>query len=90
MLQVEALCWCGARATHNARTVNWVKDVEGEQDVVGDTHAGDSVGYDVLSRSHHMLRMTAVSDAMVRAASAREADALPFDLASCALPPRVG
>jgi hypothetical protein len=37
-----------------------------------------------------MRRMTAVSDAMVRAAAAREADALPFDLAACALPPRVG
>ena len=24
VLQVEALCWCGRRATHNARTVNGV------------------------------------------------------------------
>ena len=90
VLQVEALCWCGARATHNARTVNGVMVVEGEQVVVGDTDAGDSVGYEVLCRRHHMRRMTAVSDAMVRAAAAREADALPFDLAACALPPRVG
>jgi thymidine kinase len=88
VLQVEALCWCGARATHNARTVNGVMVVEGEQVVVGDTDAGDSVGYEVLCRRHHMRRMTAVSDAMVRAAAAREADALPFDLAACALPPR--
>ena len=87
VLQVEALCWCGARATHNARTVNGVMVVEGEQVVVGDTDAGDSVGYEVLCRRHHMRRMTAVSDAMVRAAAAREADALPFDLAACALPP---
>ena len=28
-LQVEALCWCGARATHNARTVGGVMVVEG-------------------------------------------------------------
>ena len=41
VLQVEALCWCGARATHNARTVNGVMVVEGEQVVVGDTDAGD-------------------------------------------------
>ena len=37
VLQVEALCWCGARATHNARTVNGAMVVEGEQVVVGDT-----------------------------------------------------
>ena len=37
VLQVEALCWCGARATHNARTVGGVMVVEGEQVVVGDT-----------------------------------------------------
>jgi thymidine kinase len=34
-LQVEALCWCGARATHNARTVGGEMVVEGEQVVVG-------------------------------------------------------
>ena len=86
--QVEALCWCGARATHNARTVNGVMVVEGEQVVVGDTDAGESVGYEVLCRRHHMRRMTAASqEALVRSA-ALEDDALPFDLAACALPPR--
>ena len=40
VLQVEALCWCGERATHNARTVDGVMVVEGEQVVVGDTDAG--------------------------------------------------
>jgi thymidine kinase len=90
VLQVEALCWCGARATHNARTVNGVMVVEGEQVVVGDTAQGDTVGYEVLCRRHHMRRMTAYSqEALVRTA-ALEADALPFDLAACALPPRVG
>ncbi len=90
VLQVEALCWCGARATHNARTVNGVMVVEGEQVVVGDTAEGDTVGYEVLCRRHHMRRMTAYSqEALVRTA-ALEADALPFDLAACALPPRVG
>ena len=34
-LQVEALCWCGSRATHNARTIGGVMVVEGEQVVVG-------------------------------------------------------
>jgi len=36
VLQVEALCWCGRRATHNARTVDDVMVVEGDQMVVGD------------------------------------------------------
>ena len=36
VLQVEALCWCGKRATHNARTENGVMVVEGEVIVVGD------------------------------------------------------
>ena len=89
VLQVEALCWCGARATHNARTVNGVMVIEGEQVVVGDTDAGDTVGYEVLCRRHHMRRMTAYSqEALVRTA-ALAADALPFDLAACALPPRI-
>ncbi len=36
VLQVEALCWCGKRATHNARIVDGVMVVEGDQMVVGD------------------------------------------------------
>src|SRR5699024_1899159 len=36
-LQVEALCWCGERATHNARTIDGVMVTSGEQVVVGDT-----------------------------------------------------
>ena len=36
-LQVEARCWCGARATHNARVVNGDVVFEGETVVVGDT-----------------------------------------------------
>ena len=39
VLQVRSLCWCGARATHNARTVNGVMVTEGDQVVVGDTVA---------------------------------------------------
>ncbi|HEX5333352.1 MAG TPA: thymidine kinase [Cellulomonas sp.] len=59
-LQVRALCWCGARATHNARTVAGVMVVEGAQVVVGDVQADeDAVGYEVLCRRHHMRRMTA-------------------------------
>ena len=36
-LQVEARCWCGARATHNARVVNGDVVFEGETVMVGDT-----------------------------------------------------
>lgn len=40
-LQVEARCWCGARATHNARVVNGVVTYEGDTVVVGDTSDSD-------------------------------------------------
>jgi thymidine kinase len=36
-MQVEARCWCGSRATHNARVVNGIVVYEGETVVVGDT-----------------------------------------------------
>jgi thymidine kinase len=58
-LQVEAMCWCGARATHNARTVGGEMVVEGEQVVVGDVaQSAAEVGYEVLCRRHHLRRMT--------------------------------
>ncbi|MGW1182875.1 thymidine kinase [Streptomyces drozdowiczii] len=61
-LQVEALCWCGSRATHNARTIDGEMVVEGAQVVVGDVNrqAGE-VGYEVLCRRHHRRRATAAS-----------------------------
>jgi len=58
-LQVEALGWCGSRATHNARTVGGQMVVEGEQVVVGDTDSDAVVAYEVLCRRHHMRRVTA-------------------------------
>ena len=45
VLQVEALCWCGRRATHNARVVDGVMVVEGEQVVVGDTQPGNETSW---------------------------------------------
>ncbi|MCL8024337.1 thymidine kinase [Nocardioides bruguierae] len=70
VLQVEALCWCGKRATHNARTENGVMVVEGDQVVVGDVEQGEhvhgrggdadvDVAYEVLCRQHHRRRLTA-------------------------------
>ncbi|GGT44207.1 thymidine kinase [Streptomyces purpureus] len=61
-LQVEAMCWCGARATHNARTVGGEMVVEGEQVVVGDVNRpAEEVGYEVLCRRHHRRRMTSAA-----------------------------
>jgi thymidine kinase len=82
VLQVEALCWCGKRATHNARTENGEMVVEGEVIVVGDVdqhpegqHGEDpDVAYEVLCRQHHRRRMTA---ARARAVSLA-AEPLPF------------
>ncbi|WP_182111316.1 MULTISPECIES: thymidine kinase [unclassified Actinotalea] len=77
VLQVQSLCWCGARATHNARIVDGVMVVEGEQVVVGDTGPGGRqahVAYEVLCRRHHMRRMTSVA----ARATAQVPDTLPF------------
>ena len=59
-MQVEARCWCGARATHNARVVNGIVVYEGETVVVGDTATtrkeplfGDVVRYELLCRYHY-------------------------------------
>ena len=63
VLQVEALCWCGKRATHNARTEDGIMVVEGEVIVVGDVEPlggyPAEVAYEVLCRQHHRRRLTA-------------------------------
>ena len=82
VLQVEALCWCGKRATHNARTENGEMVTEGEVIVVGDVEgtrgeddaAAPQVGYEVLCRQHHRRRLTA---ARAKAVS-MVPDPLPF------------
>lgn len=58
-LHVEARCWCGERATNNARLVNGALVREGETIVVGDTATpeerplfGDVVTYELLCRRH--------------------------------------
>ena len=59
---MQSLCWCGARATHNARTIDGWMVVEGAQVVVGNTgESASEVAYEVLCRRHHMRRMTSVS-----------------------------
>ncbi len=92
VLQVEALCWCGRRATHNARTVDGVMVTEGAQVVVGDVDmAGESaavelpgdhvpvVGYETLCRRHYMRRVTAHGAALM----GQQDPLLPFELDAC-------
>jgi thymidine kinase len=77
-LQVEALCWCGKRATHQARTENGVMVTEGEVIVVGDVERTDEpapeVAYEVLCRQHHRRGLTAGRAAAI----SRIAEPLPF------------
>jgi len=57
VLQVASLCWCGRRATHQARTVDGEIVREGDQVVVGDVGVG-VVAYEVLCRLHHRRGIT--------------------------------
>lgn len=94
VLQVEALCWCGRRATHNARTVDGVMVTEGAQVVVGDVDMaveapvgdpgsdagfGPVVGYETLCRRHFMRRVTAHGANIM----ARQDQLLPFEVDAC-------
>ncbi|WP_457966785.1 thymidine kinase [Arthrobacter sp. D1-29] len=91
VLQVEALCWCGRRATQNARTVDGVMVVEGAQVVVGDvdmavdptaSKAEDHVppvGYETLCRRHYMRRVTAHGASIM----AQRDQLLPFETDAC-------
>ena len=72
-LQVEALCWCGERATHNARTVDGKMVTEGEQVVVGDVGKSTNIAYEVLCRRHHMRKVTA------RVSNPAAEQSLPFN-----------
>jgi thymidine kinase len=74
-LQVEARCWCGARATNNARLVNGSMVREGETVVVGDMSVhpdvplfGDVVTYELLGRRIFRAGRTAPTDAASLAA----------------------
>ncbi|MFL2696843.1 MAG: hypothetical protein ACJ0F6_00100 [Acidimicrobiales bacterium] len=56
-VQVEARCWCGSRATHNARLVNGIQVYSGALKVVGDTADEEreeavEVTYELMCRKH--------------------------------------
>lgn len=91
MLQVRALCWCGERATHNARTIDGQMVTEGEQVVVGDAQnateednatQNDSSEADLAGQpSYEVLCRRHHRRHVTRAvAQATLADPLPFDL----------
>jgi thymidine kinase len=73
-LQVPTLCWCGRRATHNARTVGGEMVRTGEQVVVADVAGhgiredrgqGPEVEYETLCRRHYMEGRTAASSGIM-------------------------
>ena len=72
-LQVEALCWCGERATHNARIIDGKMVTQGEQIVVGDVSTTSTVAYEVLCRRHHMRNVTS------RVSNPASDQSLPFN-----------
>ncbi len=99
VLQVRALCWCGRTATHNARTVDGVMVVHGEQVVVGNvaqtttdgeapaqpdnTDAVETRVEYEVLRRRHYMRRMSARAAQAQALSP---DVLPFDLDLCPLP----
>lgn len=74
-LQVEALCWCGSRALHNARTVNGEMTTQGDQVLVGNVSSTSETAYEVLCRRHYRAKLTSQ-----RANNAHMSrDPLPFE-----------
>ncbi len=57
-VQVEARCWCGARATQNARLVDGRQVYDGDVVVVGDVDHEAEVSYELLCRRHWMAGET--------------------------------
>jgi thymidine kinase len=77
VLQVAALCWCGRRGTHQARTVAGAIVRDGDQVVVGDVDGAGSgqVAYEVLCRDHHRRGVTAAHAGREH----QSRDPLPFE-----------
>ena len=84
VLQVEALCWCGRKATHNARIIGGVMVVEGEQVVVATPPRPRPASSSTRSVS---AALHAADELQSARAAARDADIPPFDLDICPVPP---
>ncbi len=85
-LQVEARCWCGDRATHNARLVNGVQVYTGALKVVGDTALDEpeeapEVSYELMCRRHWHEGLRAMQGSQLELLDERpESDADAIDL----------
>jgi thymidine kinase len=102
-VQVEARCWCGSPATHNARLVNGVQVTSGELKVVGDTDRGDAnqatldldgdapeIAYELLCRRHWYEGAETMSPASASASApvpAAPASAAPASAAPASAAP---
>jgi thymidine kinase len=60
-IQIEALCWCGKPALHNARLINNKMTTKGNLVLVGDTD-NDVISYVVLCRDHHKKGVVAINN----------------------------
>ena len=56
-VQVEARCWCGSRATHNARLVDGVQVYDGNLFVIDDPN-DERVAYELRCRRHWLSGQT--------------------------------
>ena len=56
-VQVEARCWCGSRATHNARLVDGVQVYDGKLFVIDDPN-DERVAYELRCRRHWLSGQT--------------------------------
>ena len=85
VLQVEALCWCGRRATTTraSSTASWSSRASRSSSATRSPGTAGVVEYEVLCRRHYMRRMTSHA----ARAAALSPEVLPFDLDVCPLPP---
>ena len=87
-IQVEARCWCGARATHNARLVDGRQTYRGELKIVGNTvdpaeadqarldlRESPEVSYELLCRRHWLAGEPTADTNTMEAATMRNASA---------------
>lgn len=71
-LQVESRCWCGAKATHNARLVDGRQVYEGDVVVVGDVDSEAAVSYELLCRRHWLAGEAAPTGSIASPGSPEE------------------
>lgn len=51
-MQCEARCWCGERATHNARVIDGIQVYDGDLVMVDDPSHSPDVTYELRCRAH--------------------------------------